>query len=83
MGFVRNLTLAEITGQLIGINDYLAKRGIDPVNQVVFMGMGEALSNFETFCHAVELFKTKRGYMQITGELVAVREIFCVYEFEE
>lgn len=47
MGFIRNLTQEEILGQLIGINDYLADSGDKPITNIVFMGMGEALSNFE------------------------------------
>jgi len=49
MGFVRNLTQAEIIGQIVGINDYLAAKGDKCVTNVVFMGMGEALGNFENF----------------------------------
>ena len=49
LGFIRNLTLEEIVGQIIGINDYLAARSDKLVTNIVFMGMGEALSNFENF----------------------------------
>jgi 23S rRNA (adenine2503-C2)-methyltransferase len=49
LGFIRNLTQEEITGQLLGINDYLAVKGDRLVTNVVFMGMGEALSNFDNF----------------------------------
>jgi len=49
LGFVRNLTQAEILGQIVGINDYLAEKGDKLVTNVVFMGMGEALGNFENF----------------------------------
>ncbi len=55
MGFVRNLTQEEILGQLIGINDYLASRKDKPVTNVVFMGMGEALSNFERLRTSLEV----------------------------
>jgi 23S rRNA (adenine2503-C2)-methyltransferase len=49
LGLIRNLTQEEIVGQIIGINDYLAKRPDKLVTNIVFMGMGEALSNFENF----------------------------------
>jgi len=49
LGLVRNLTQEEIIGQLIGIDDYCAAAGERPVTNIVFMGMGEALSNFEAF----------------------------------
>jgi 23S rRNA (adenine2503-C2)-methyltransferase len=59
MGFVRNLSLAEVTGQLIGINDYLAERGDKPLTHIVFMGMGEALSNFEVFASCCEIITSQ------------------------
>jgi 23S rRNA (adenine2503-C2)-methyltransferase len=49
LGFIRNLTQEEIVGQLIGINDYLAAHKDKSVTNIVFMGMGEALSNFDNF----------------------------------
>lgn len=33
--------------------------------------------------HAVELFKANRGSMNITGDIVKVREVHCIYEFEK
>jgi 23S rRNA (adenine2503-C2)-methyltransferase len=53
LGLIRNLTQEEIVGQLIGINDYLAARKDRLVTNIVFMGMGEALSNFENFRSSV------------------------------
>ncbi len=61
-GFTRNLTLEEITGQLIGINDYLESRGDKPVTNIVFMGMGEALSNFAVFRQAIEIFMARDAF---------------------
>ncbi len=55
IGFMRNLTQEEILGQLIGINDYLFSQLDKPVTNVVFMGMGEALSNFERLRTALEI----------------------------
>jgi len=55
MGFLRNLTLDEIIGQLIAINDYLGARDDKLVTNIVFMGMGEALSNFDTFRDALDI----------------------------
>lgn len=55
MGFIRNLTQEEILGQLIGINDYLVARGDKLVTNIVFMGMGEALSNFDVLRRVLHL----------------------------
>ncbi len=55
LGFIRNLTPSEILGQLIGMNDYQTAEGDRVVTNVVFMGMGEALSNYENFMAALSV----------------------------
>jgi 23S rRNA (adenine2503-C2)-methyltransferase len=56
IGFKRNLAQDEIVGQLIGINDYQAQKRDKPVTNIVFMGMGEALSNFDAFRSSLDIF---------------------------
>jgi 23S rRNA (adenine2503-C2)-methyltransferase len=63
IGFIRNLTLAEVTGQLITINDYLEKKIDKPLTNVVFMGMGEALCNFDVFKSTVEIITSDEGFV--------------------
>jgi len=48
IGFRRNLSAGEIVFQLIAANNFLQTSG-EKVTNIVFMGMGEALSNFENF----------------------------------
>jgi len=55
LGFIRNLEPSEILGQLVGMNDYQAARGDKIVTNIVFMGMGEALSNYENFMTALSV----------------------------
>ncbi|MDR2592489.1 MAG: 23S rRNA (adenine(2503)-C(2))-methyltransferase RlmN [Chitinispirillales bacterium] len=55
LGFIRNLTPSEILGQLVGMNDYQAARGDRVVTNIVFMGMGEALGNYENFMTALSV----------------------------
>jgi 23S rRNA (adenine2503-C2)-methyltransferase len=55
MGFIRNLSLEEMLGQLIGINDYCEEHKDKTVTNIVFMGMGEALSNFDTFLSSLQI----------------------------
>ncbi len=62
MGFVRNLTQAEILGQLIGINDYQASRSDKLVTNIVFMGMGEALSNFDNFLSSIRIINAEDAF---------------------
>jgi 23S rRNA (adenine2503-C2)-methyltransferase len=55
-GFARNLTAAEIVGQVVYAVDALAAEGRGRrVTNVVFMGMGEPLLNMEQVLPAVEL----------------------------
>jgi 23S rRNA (adenine2503-C2)-methyltransferase len=53
MGFRRNLTLGEITGQLV----LLARRAGRPITNIVLMGMGEPLLNREAVEEAIALFR--------------------------
>jgi len=53
-GFNGNLTTGEIVGQVWLANDMLAQRG-ESVTNVVLMGMGEPLLNFEPVVAATEL----------------------------
>lgn len=53
-GFNGNLTTSEIIGQVWLANDMLAERG-ETVTNVVLMGMGEPLLNFDAVLAATEL----------------------------
>ncbi len=53
LGFVRNLTAAEIVGQVIGARDYV--RPGETLSNLVFMGMGEPLLNRENVVKSLGL----------------------------
>ena len=55
MGFIRNLTQREIIGQMIAANDYLFSHSDKLVTNIIFMGMGEALLNYDTFISSLEI----------------------------
>ena len=66
-GFNRNLTVAEIIGQLWAANRALAAFGSDPageriISNVVLMGMGEPLANFENTLLALRLMLDDNAY---------------------
>ncbi len=61
-GFNRNLSTAEIIGQLWMANRLLAADGEPPVSNVVFMGMGEPLLNFDQVLSAVRLMQDDFAY---------------------
>ena len=62
MGFIRNLGQDEIIGQLIAINDYCDSLHDKPVTNVVFMGMGEALLNFEAFMSSLKIIMSEDAF---------------------
>jgi 23S rRNA (adenine2503-C2)-methyltransferase len=58
MGLLRNLTAAEIVGEVMTVR---AQLGWQPRN-IVFMGMGEALDNVDNVIQALKILSDKRGY---------------------
>ncbi len=63
-GFNRNLTVAEIVGQLWWANRSLG-RGVTserPISNVVMMGMGEPLANFDNVVTAMKLMLDDDAY---------------------
>lgn len=63
-GFNRNLTLGEIIGQLFVANQALGRteRGDRRITNVVFMGMGEPLLNFDAVHPAIDLMRDDLAY---------------------
>ena len=70
-GFNRNLTAAEIVGQLWHANRALLADGVQaawvdqgraPITNVVMMGMGEPLANFDNVVAALKLFLDDNAY---------------------
>jgi len=65
-GFNRNLTVAEIIGQLWLANQLLGASQSNysqrPVTNVVMMGMGEPLANFENLVQALDLMLSDYAY---------------------
>jgi 23S rRNA (adenine2503-C2)-methyltransferase len=59
MGLVRNLTPSEIVGQVRAGRALAAPR---PLTNVVFMGMGEPLANYEAVRTALEILTAEWGY---------------------
>jgi 23S rRNA (adenine2503-C2)-methyltransferase len=61
-GFNRNLTSAEIVGQLWAANRLLAADGERTVSNIVFMGMGEPLLNLDQVLPAASLMQDDFAY---------------------
>jgi 23S rRNA (adenine2503-C2)-methyltransferase len=63
MGYLRNLTVGEIVGQVMEIQ----KEAHRPITNIVFMGMGEPMMNYTNVMKAVEIL--------VTGLNIAARRI--------
>lgn len=58
MGFVRNLTAGEIVGQLLAIR---RSRPESRITNMVFMGMGEPLANFDNVVNSIRILTHPNG----------------------
>ncbi|MDR9502512.1 MAG: 23S rRNA (adenine(2503)-C(2))-methyltransferase RlmN [Desulfurivibrionaceae bacterium] len=61
MGFSRNLTPAEIVGQISAIQRDLSQRQAGRITNIVFMGMGEPLANFDNLLTALAIIMDELG----------------------
>jgi len=61
MGFIRNLTVAEILWQVMGARELLKKEE-KKITNIVFMGMGEPLQNLESLLPAIEVIGSPFGF---------------------
>ncbi len=68
MGLLRDLTAGEIVGQLLYLRDEL---GNDIFNNIVFMGMGEPLNNFENLTEAIKIITHIDG-LEISPKRITV-----------
>ena len=60
-GFVRNLSVGEILGQVYAVNRYLQDESDERIGNIVFMGMGEPLLNFDNVLKAINIFNDEEG----------------------
>lgn len=62
-GFTRHLSTFEIIGQFLQTKEWLTKNrpGDDRILNIVFMGQGEPLHNFDNVKKATEIFLTQNG----------------------
>jgi len=61
MGFVRHLTPAEIVTQILHVQESLRRKGEAGLRNLVLMGMGEPLHNYESVMTALEIISDTRG----------------------
>ncbi|MFO7736437.1 MAG: 23S rRNA (adenine(2503)-C(2))-methyltransferase RlmN [bacterium] len=77
LGFKRNLETSEITGQILQAEKILKKEN-RRVTNIVYMGMGEPLLNFEKTVRSIKILKDDRGFnfsnRRITVSTVGISE---------
>jgi 23S rRNA (adenine2503-C2)-methyltransferase len=61
MGFVRHLRPGEIVAQVLHVQRELRARGAAGLRNLVFMGMGEPLHNYDAVMTALEIITDSRG----------------------
>jgi 23S rRNA (adenine2503-C2)-methyltransferase len=64
MGLVRNLTAGEICDQVYRVNDDLRRLGVGgerPLTNLVYMGMGEPLHNYDNVLRSLTLLLSEEG----------------------
>lgn len=67
LGFIRNLQPAEIVGQVLAVMTHMVAAGVtratprELVNNLVFMGMGEPLANYDNLLAALQILMDDHG----------------------
>lgn len=88
MGFIRNLTAAEIVNQVCGARDYLLAQpvdsliGPDRITNVVYMGMGEPLNNLENVLASLSIVTEPKG-LDLAGRRITVSTCGIVPKIKE
>lgn len=60
MGFIRNLSLAEILEQVLAVQEWLGPE--KSLTNMVLMGMGEPLDNYDNVMKALRIFNSPSGF---------------------
>lgn len=60
-GLKRNLTVGEIVDQVNYANAYLKELGEQPVSNVVYMGMGEPLANYDALLKSIRILNDAKN----------------------
>src|SRR4029453_7675149 len=82
MGLERNLTAAEIVGQLMAANALLAAEGPERVTHIVFMGMGEPLANYANLVTSLKILTDARLGLSYSPQGVTVSTVGRVPAFD-
>ncbi len=76
MGFIRNLTTGEIIDQVLQVKKYIGKR----ITNLVYMGMGEPLLNYDNVMKSIEIITTG---MNIAARRITVSTVGLIPEIRK
>lgn len=82
MGLKRHLETAEIIGQVLAVQDDIAARGAEFFTNIVFMGMGEPLHNFDNVIRTLSLLNDELG-LNFSGRKITVSTSGLVPQIEK
>ncbi len=71
LGLKRNLSSAEIVGQIMAVDRDLEESEENPISNIVIMGMGEPLDNYEELVKAIRLMVSPHA-MKISNRKVTL-----------
>ena len=82
MGFLRNLTPGEILQQVAHIRRWLDATSQPPLSNIVFMGMGEPMNNFQSVLQACQTLTSPKG-MGMAARRITISTSGLVDRIEE
>ncbi|MEI6847457.1 MAG: 23S rRNA (adenine(2503)-C(2))-methyltransferase RlmN [Chlorobiaceae bacterium] len=84
MGLQRNLSAGEITGQVYALNKTLFTKDPDKkVTNIVFMGMGEPLMNWNNVIESIETLSKKNYSFSISQKKITISTVGVIPEIQK
>jgi 23S rRNA (adenine2503-C2)-methyltransferase len=80
LGLLRNLSAAEIVGQVLAAQEHLSLG--ERISNVVFMGMGEPLANYDAVVEAIEILCADWG-LGLSGRRITVSTVGLVPQMQQ
>jgi 23S rRNA (adenine2503-C2)-methyltransferase len=80
-GLIRNLSMGEITGQILRVSKDVT--GDRPLTNIVLMGMGEPLANYDNVMRAIRIMTVDPDGLQLSTRRVTLSTSGLVPRFED
>jgi len=84
MGLHRNLTAGEIAGQVYALNAIVSRRNPDnKITNIVFMGMGEPLMNYDNILESIETLTTKNYNVTLSQKKITISTVGVIPQIQK